>query len=92
MSKESESAARLRELEAENISLRSRRVGLESQIGKLQTEEGVVEEIRAKFNATRAGEHLAVIVEEKLAATTSAPTAIERLKRGWQAFVNLWPF
>ncbi len=92
MSKQVESASRLKELEAENVVLRERQASLEGQIGKLKTEEGVVEEIRAKFNATRAGEHLVVIVEEKPTAATTTPTAMERLKRGWQSFLNLWPF
>ncbi len=89
VSKQYESGARLEELEEKNKMLRERQVNLESDIANLQTDEGVMAEIRAKFNAAREGEHLVVILDEKVKATTTPPSA---LSQGWMWLKNLWPF
>ena len=92
MSKSHESAAKLDELEKANILLRDRHSTLEANIAKLGTDEGLIEEIRNKFNAVRRGEHLAVIVLDKPKATTTEPTVSERLKQGWDWVKSLWRF
>lgn len=73
LTKERETRERLATLEEGNALLRERHAELEGKIERLQTEEGIIEEIRARFNAARAGEYLAIIVEEtpSEAATTS---------------------
>ena len=90
MSKNHESADKLEELEKANVLLRDRHSTLEANIAKLNTDEGLIEEIRNKFNAVRRGEHLAVIVLDKPKATTTEPTVAERLKRGWSWVKSLW--
>ena len=92
MSKKHETAQKLETLEEENALLRERQATLATGIAKLETEAGVIEEIRAKFNAARSGEHLAVIVEEKARATTTVPSVVERLKMGWSWVKSLWTF
>jgi cell division protein FtsB len=89
VSKARESGARLTELEEQNTLLRERQADLAEEIGKLHTDEGVMAEIRTKFNAAREGEHLVVIVDEQAKATTTPPSA---LSQGWKWFKSLWPF
>ncbi len=67
LSKEWRSGQVLDALEEKNAKLREREAELRGSIEALGTEAGLVQEIRAKFNATREGEHLAVLVEGALA-------------------------
>ena len=69
---ERESARDARLLELEVASLSEREDELKAAIEKLQTPEGVEEEIKSKYNVARAGEMVAVIVDgpENKATTT----------------------
>ena len=67
LSKEWRSGQVLDALEEKNAKLREREAELRGSIEALGTEAGLVQEIRAKFNATREGEYLAVLVEGALA-------------------------
>jgi cell division protein FtsB len=87
MLKERESAETLETLRATNAALAVREESLEGEVARLGTEQGIIDEIRAKFNVTRPGEHLAIVVSEARQATTSEPSA---LKRGWAWFAALW--
>lgn len=89
MVKRAESAERLRTLEAENEVLRARESSLKADIAHLETEEGVIDEIRAKFNVAREGERLAVIVDDEAPAATGTPSTLER---GLRWLKSLWPF
>lgn len=89
MQKKHESAQLVEDLEEQTQALSERRYELESNIARLQTEDGVVEEIRRKFNVTREGEHVAIILDGKVEATTTEPSAVERLKKGWDKFKRL---
>lgn len=80
---ERQSAERVKELEAEVKALDVREGELTASIEKLQTEDGIVEEIKEKFSAVREGEHVAIIVDERRKATTS-----EEEKKGW--FGRFW--
>lgn len=71
MAIERENAHRVSALEQESESLKAHEGDLNASIAKLQTDEGVVEVIKEKFSATRAGEHVAVIVDERTKATTT---------------------
>lgn len=85
--KERESARTLRRLEEKNEALKARHEELERDVAKLGTEEGIMEEIRSKFNVTRPGEHLAIVVGTELKATATEPSA---LKRGWAWLLAWW--
>lgn len=89
-SKERESAQVLKDLEEKNAALASRQESLKGDIASLQTEEGIIEEVRRKFNVIRPGEHLAIVVEEKPSASTTPSGAIDTLKRGWDWLMGLW--
>jgi len=70
----------MKNLSLENVEkLRLRDNELGKSIEKLETDSGVEEEIRLKFNVVKSGENMAVIVEDEknnLATTTN-------LKIGW---------
>jgi cell division protein FtsB len=85
--KERESARTLKALTEKNAALEARHEELKRTVARLGTEEGVMEEIRAKFNVTRPGEHLAIVVGAEAGAATDTPSA---LKRGWAWFLGWW--
>ncbi len=87
MLKERESARTLEALREKNADLRVREEELKGEVARLGTEEGILEEIRSKFNVARPGEHLAIVVNERVVATTSEPSA---LRRGWEWLTQLW--
>ena len=88
MNKERESRAKVSELDKESQKLESRQKMLQANIGKLETEEGVIEEIRQKFNVTREGENVTIIVDnqEKLNTTSKDATWY---KKWWNAIIQL---
>ena len=63
--KERESAVNLSNLEKKAAALMLRERALRDGIARLETEEGVKDEIKERFNVTQAGEHVAVIIDEK---------------------------
>lgn len=85
--KERESAQTLETLEEKNAALKVRHEELKGEVARLGTEEGILEEIRSKFNVVRPGEHLAIVVGAEVRAATATPSA---LKRGWAWFTGLW--
>ena len=87
---ERESAHKVTNLEKEALSLALREKKLEEDINKLRTEVGIIEEIKQKFSVTREGEHVAIIVNERSKATSSATSTIEWFKESWQSIKNLW--
>ena len=88
MNKERESRAKVSELDKESQKLESRQKMLQANIGKLETEEGGIEEIRQKFNVTREGENVTIIVDnqEKLNTTSKDATWY---KKWWNAIIQL---
>lgn len=90
MIKERTSANKVAELEAQSEALESREMELNSEIARLQTEEGIVEEIRDKFSVTREGEYIAIIVDERSEATTTEKTATERFKEWLEKLMQMF--
>jgi cell division protein FtsB len=90
MLKERKSAERVRNLESQAKELESRQGELESSIARLQTEDGILEEIREKFSVSREGEYVAIIVDEKKATTTVEQTTGERFRGWWESLKGLW--
>jgi cell division protein FtsB len=86
VAKERESASTIEVLEEKNAALKERQVSLREEVERLSTMEGIIEEIRAKFNVTRPGEHLAIVIEEEARATSTEEGG---LKRGWKWFLGL---
>lgn len=88
--KQVESASRVRELESTAADLRERSRKLEENIGLLDTEKGIVEEIREKFNVSGEGEHVAVIVDEEIKATSTERQVEKPSGKWWKVFGGLW--
>jgi cell division protein FtsB len=87
---ERQSAARVKELENEASALAAHEGELEAQIERLKTPEGVVEEIKDKFSAVREGEYVAIIVDERVKASSTEENQDNWAKRAWLGFKNLW--
>ncbi|MDP2651179.1 MAG: septum formation initiator family protein, partial [bacterium] len=81
--KQVESAQRVSELEAKVQALRERSLELEANIGRLDTEEGLIEEIKEKFSVTREGEQVAIIVDQIEPDSATLPQEKSWFKRLW---------
>lgn len=90
MVKERESAKRVENLEKETEALSAREAELRDGIARLQTEEGIVEEIREKFSVAREGEYVAIIVDEKANASSTESTEGSWYKKIMGAIMSLY--
>ena len=71
MEKERESRRIMNEILGEAEALKERQGELQAGVGMLQTEEGIIKEIRERYNVIREGEGIAVIVDAGGQASTS---------------------
>lgn len=85
--KERISANDVAAVERDYKSLESRQNMLKSEIDKLNTKEGIEEEIRGKFSVAKPGETVVVIVDSTSSTSTSAVNSSRSL---WQRFVDLF--
>lgn len=90
MLKERASASKVGELEEQSQALELRETELNSEIAKLQTEEGIIEEIRDKFSVTREGEYVAIIVNDRPEATTTEKTVSDRFKEWLEKIMRMF--
>lgn len=88
MDKEWESSKRVKDLEGKAATLILREQKLREGIGRLETEEGIKEEIKERFNVTAEGEHVAVIVDRKEVSSSTDPSALPWYKRFWVAIMG----
>lgn len=65
-----------------------RKDSLEGSIDRLQTEDGIEEEIKSKFNVARAGEKVAIIVDPPEPKATTTPDTDPWYKRLWHAIIG----
>jgi cell division protein FtsB len=84
---ERDSAHKVSNLEAQAAKLELREKELQEDINKLRTEEGIIEEIKSKFSATREGEYVAIVVDEKPAAASTTDD-ISWYKKLWNAIIS----
>jgi cell division protein FtsB len=77
-------------LEARVETLKSRETELKRDIDKLETTEGVDNEIKGKFSVSKEGEHVAVIIDARNAPTTTATTTTSWLGKIWRGISSLW--
>lgn len=75
----------LARMQEENKELEDRKKILEENLSRIQTDEGLEFEIRKKFNVARAGESVAIIVDEE---STPSDSAIS--PSFWQKFKNFF--
>ncbi len=72
--KQRQSKVMRREAESKLASLQGQKSSLEREIEKLESESGVEEEIRTKFNVVKPGERVVMIVNPAPATTTATTT------------------
>jgi cell division protein FtsB len=86
MKKERESARVVAVLQAKADELALRQTELKTSITRLETDEGIEGEIKERFNVSRPGEYVVVIVDAKDKASTTATTTTLWYKRLWSKF------
>jgi cell division protein FtsB len=89
LQKDVTSANSVKEMEAKVAQLTDRQEQLKRNIDKLSTDDGIDAEIKDKFSVSKPGEHVAIIVDEKAAASTSVPEETNIFKRMWHALRGL---
>lgn len=88
LSIERDSASKVEDLESQNAALVIREQSLKDEIERLQTDEGKVEAIKAKFSAVREGEFVAVIVDERRKATSTEDKPKAWWEKWWSAIIH----
>ncbi len=88
INKERESALRSKELEEKASALILREQELREGIARLETEEGIQEEIKERFSVTQEGEFVAVIVDERRATSSDDDSGKAWYKRLWTAIIG----
>ena len=83
-----ESVEMTRNLKEKAASLAMREMELKEDIARLETEEGLREEIRDKFSVTEEGEFVAVIVDERRATSSDGVGDLPWYKRLWTAIIG----
>jgi cell division protein FtsB len=68
------SEEKLRVAEETQMELEAKKASIEAQIARLETETGIEEEIRSKFDVVRDGEQVIVIVDAETEATSTPPS------------------
>ena len=84
--KQRESVALLRVAEDQSSVLKAREQELQTKIASLQTEQGMEEEIRSKFNVAKPGENVVVVLDQSDSATSTSTTTISF----WQSILNFF--
>ena len=86
--KELESSSKMNALNASKQSLVSRQAELKSSIDSIQTDAGIEKEIKEKFNVSKTGEHVVVIVDPKPIASSSIPNLTPWYKKLWNSIMG----
>ncbi len=86
--KERESNNRLKDSRIKMATLGMREQVLKENVIRLQTEEGIKDEIRERFNVTSEGEHIAVIIDDRSLSTSTNDTILPWYKRLWTAIIR----
>lgn len=87
LTKERESSARIVDLKERATSLSLREQELREGVTRLQTEEGVKDEIKNKFSVTQEGEYVAIIVDDRRVFTTTDNVKLPWYKRLWNDII-----
>lgn len=91
INKDKESASLVKELSLEAQELEARQNQLEQGIARLQTEEGINEELRSKFNVTQEGEQFVVLVDEPEREKATSTESRSLFDKWWSGLRSLWP-
>jgi cell division protein FtsB len=87
LEKEQESAADVQALKAKLGDLSNEQTNMKTDIASLNTEAGIDEEIKEKFNVSEPGEHVAILLDPTN-STTSLPVAPAWYKRMWNDILS----
>ena len=87
--KERESSKRSADWEERLEGLSLREQVLQQNIAKLQTEEGIKDEMRGRFSVTEEGEYVAVIVDDRLTSTSTDDLSISWYRRLWNVIMKI---
>lgn len=90
MKKQQESAEYVKDLKVKVASLKDRQEELKTDISKIQTDDGLETEIKNRFSVSKAGEHVAVIVDPEAEATNSATSTDNWFKKMIHGLTSLW--
>lgn len=85
---ERESSRRAEALKEEFAAETTRKSILERSIARLETQEGVEEEIKEKFGVVREGEHVAIIVDDRRQASSTDDYGIPWYAKLWHAIIR----
>lgn len=88
MNKERESSRISKNLEEKAKTLSLREQELKENIARIQTEEGIKNEIKERFSVTQEGEHVAVIVDERNSSTSMDNLTLPWYRRFWNAIIG----
>src|SRR3989344_621918 len=88
MNKERTSSELSKDMEEKVATLVLREQELREGVRRLETEEGIKGEIKEKFNVTQAGEHVAVIIDDRGASSSTDSSTLPWYKRLWIAIIR----
>jgi len=88
VSKEQESSGRSQKLTERAAALVIREQKLKDSVAHLETEEGIKDEIKGRFSVTQEGEYVAVIVDEKVVASSTDNLHLPWYKKLWAAIID----
>ena len=88
VNKEWESSERSSALAEKAAILVLREQTLKENISRLQTEKGIKDEIKLRFNVIEEGEHVAVIVDKRRGSSTTENSTLSWYKRFWVAIMG----
>ena len=88
MNKEWTSSERLGNLEKKMATLVLREQELSEDIARLETEEGIKDEIKERFSVTQEGEFVAVIVDEKGVSSSTDNSTLPWYKKLWSVIMG----
>jgi cell division protein FtsB len=88
--KDRESAQYVKDLNNKLTDLSSREAQLKTEIARLNTDEGVNTVIKEKFSVSEPGEHVAIIVDQSQASTSTPTDNLNWFQKLWRGFLSLW--
>lgn len=85
--KRGDSALHVSSLEQKVLDLKEKEKRLGASISALYTPEGVEKEVKEKFNVSKEGEYVVILVDQNEATTTDKTSGIPWYKKLWSAIM-----
>jgi len=87
--KEQESASDVQALKQKITTLTSEQANMKEDIANLNTQAGIDEEIKTKFNVSEPGEHVAILVDPRNSTSTGATSSRAWYKQVWDDIMGI---